>query len=331
MTEVRIEKVPLKDVDSEWDVLNDNSPHGSIFNSLNWLRFMEKHHGSMELICIYSEDELIGGVAGHISRRKSASRISQFSYTRDIPYAGIIFSEKIHRFDVNSYKQVMGCLVNCLSSYFHASFMCSPDFMDIRWFKWNNWEIEPRFTYRFKLLSRDNLYKRMDEPTKDNIQKGEALNLELSESYDIEVLNELLIPTYGWSSWTKPRAFLEDLVRMIRENKCGSLYFCVDKNEKVNACEVILWDKKRAYGFYNCLQHGAEIEYSWMWWKVFELLNNKQIENFDWCGANLLYRVKYKQNFVGPEVKTFFEVKKSAFLSKTIGRAYGVMGRLRIV
>jgi len=157
------------------------------------------------------------------------------------------------------------------------------------------------------------------------------LNLQLSESEDIEVLNQLLISTYGWGNWTKSRAFLEDLIRMIRENNSGSLYLCVDKNGKVNACEVLLWDKKRAYGFYNCLQQGAEIEYSWMWWKIFELLNNKQIENFDWCGANLLYRVKYKQNFVGPEVKTFFEVKKSTFLSKTVGRTYSLMKRLRII
>lgn len=328
--EIHTEKVPLKDVGREWDVLNDNSPHGSIFNSLNWLRFMDKHHGDMELICIYSEGELVGGVAGFVSSKKG-SRISQFSYTNDIPYAGIIFSEKILHFDVNSYKQVMACLVNSLSSYSRVSFMCSPEFTDIRWFKWGNWELEPRFTYRFKLASMDNMYKRMDKQTKDDIQKGEALNLELSESDDIEILNELLIPTYGWSSWAKPQAFLEDLVSMIRENKSGSLYLCVDKNEKVNACAVILWDKKRAYGFYNCLRQGAEIEYSWMWWKVFELLNNKQIENFDWCGANLLYRVKYKQNFVGPEVKTFFEVEKSTFLSKTVGRSYGLMKRLRII
>ena len=186
----------------EWDTLVESSPHGTLFHTFKWLKIMEKHSGSKLYPMIgYKGDEIVGIFPLFTKNKKVLRGVYSPIGGVETLYQGPVLIEKSKRQSKKEseftefIKQIDLFILAILKSNY-ISLSSPPGLFDCRAFKWNGYQVEPRYTYVIDLTGGEkSVWDSFTKQHRNNIKRAgkKGVYIEKGSKKDISDIYNLLV------------------------------------------------------------------------------------------------------------------------------------------
>jgi hypothetical protein len=298
----------------EWDKLIESSSHGTIYHTSGWLQICAKYTGKrLKIYGCYKGNHLVGGCSFFIERlwgivpvAVSTSDLTKFGGFVILPFPGSELNKK-----ESFSRQVIQSLLDYIKED-HFFFICaenSPEFTDIRPFKWNGWKSEVNYAYVCDLTL--NIESQINKRTLNSIKKSEQIPLIVEPSTDISSFYSLLFDTLTRKKAKLPsKHLLTELFSFIRDQKRGELLICRTTENEIVAGEIAIWDTKTAYGWMGAsdkqfLNSGAS---SFLRFQMLKKLQERGIPKYNMGGGNIPELSNYMSKF-NPTIVPYYQIQ----------------------
>ncbi|WP_430816957.1 GNAT family N-acetyltransferase [Carboxylicivirga sp. RSCT41] len=305
MPKYSIQTIPYDTAAGDWNELLSNSVNVSPFHHLEWLNAYSKAKGeSFEIIGCYNENnEIVAGFA-YFYRKK-------YGYKLIINLLGIdnhiIYRERATKLQSKKesyYFDIYEAINNYLDKNCnHIEYTLSYCHTDIRPFKWQGFKSEIRYTYIGDLTDTDTLLKNFNPDVRNKIKKALKLNYRFdcsNSAEEILVSHQLIKRSLDKNSQAQVldqeeyQTFCK-LLHQAEMIKVCNIY----NDETPVATRVIIHNKNQAIDF----QAGGNEAYfktglnQLLSYKIFEMLHQNNIGQYDFRGANTPTIARYKSGF----------------------------------
>jgi hypothetical protein len=318
---------------SLWDNFVEESPGGTLFHQTCWV----KASGRKFIIYGYFKGgELYAGLPLTYRKRFGFKAASHPALT---PYLGVVFKKQETRYvnRLSQEKEMSRELARRLKEDFHfVSFNYSPGLTDLQPFLWEGFSAGINYTYIINLEnSLEDIWKSMDDRTKNDIRKAEKDGIGVNTSDDFAQTFSLVEKTFTRQDMKvsfKSAAFsYNDSLKT--KNLCKS-FLAKDKNGNIIAMVYIVWDNKRSYyllGGYDPgkSHHGASAIAIWEAIKFTKA--ELGLKEFDFEGSMVPQIEQFFRKFGGRQVPYFTVswVKPCLNISRFTGKVGGfIVSRL---
>ena len=225
-----------------WDEFVDGSPYGLLFHKWKFLKIIEKHTNYKLLSYgIYKGDTLICIFPLFYNKVKFIKMIFSPPPQTGVPYLGFVVNQDYDILKEDKKWNLLNIIANEISEQIkkfspnYISISTVPNFLDIRSFKWNDYNVYINFAYSINLNQTPNeIWNAFKKNTRYQIKKGISLNLKLIKSDDFSVFFEVLKRRYEEQSLNLPiisKNYLEDLIEAFPDNL--GLYYLYDNNNNI--------------------------------------------------------------------------------------------------
>lgn len=239
---------------SQWDVLVEESPQGSIFSKSNYLQILARASDSrLRIIGCLLDGDLIGGCP-LLERRRRFLGVHAVSSGSCTPFSGFIYqtvnSKKILKNEVE-YNACVKALIDYLRDerYASVSIANSPELLDIRPFLRHGWNEKILYTYYISLgnLSLNDMSSSIKKSTK--LAKARGLFYEQDD--DIHSHYQVLTKVFQHNNGIPPfdEIYYDELLRFFQSTKTGDQRVVKDQSGEILASYLWVWDTKRAYAW----------------------------------------------------------------------------------
>jgi hypothetical protein len=321
-----VELIKEKEV---WDNFVDRSPYGLIFHKWDYLKITERHTGyKLLLYGIYKGDKLIGIFPLFYKKIKGLKTVFSPPPQTGIPYLGFVMNKEYNTLKQNKKENYLNIIADEINDEIkkfspnYISISIVPEVLDIRPFKWNNYQVNIGFTY-FLDLNRtlDDIWNDFKKNLRSKIKRAEELNLKVLESDDLSILYDLLKQRYEEQGMNFPivsRNYLEDLLKAYPKNL--GLYYLYDNNEVIGGRmtqeykRFLLWMGNPKIKNYIC---GSD----YMNWKMIQRAKTRGYKEFEIWGAGVKNLCQFKSKF-NPSLAICFTIHKKDALGKTAEWVY---------
>lgn len=305
-----------------WDALVDESPYGLLFHKWDFLNIMEKHSGYKFLpYGIYEGDELIAIFPLFFKKLWGLKTIFSPPPQTGVPYLGFVVNKEYDSLKQNKKEGLLNLIVNEIDEEIknfspnYVLISTVPTFIDIRPFKWYNYNIDIHFTYVIDLNRTINqIFDSFKKNLRNHIKRSERFSLELSESNDLTIFWELHKTRYEEQGINYPlisENYLSDLIKSYPQNI--KLYYLQDKNREIIGTIItqeyktfLLW-----LGAPKIKIYGNE----WMWWKLIQKAKSENYKKVEIVGANTKRLCMVKSQF-NPTLEFYFAIYQKDVLGK---------------
>jgi hypothetical protein len=305
-----IEVKELKKEDYElWDELVENSPHGTIFHSSDWLTTCsEILNKKLKIFGCFENEELVGGCSLYVYKSKFLKTAS--STIEMTPYGGVILAQSPSAFDDEHFDTIQ--ITN------------SPDFVDVRPFIWNGWDSKIHYAYYFNL--ENEIEKSISKKVRNIIRKAIKNNVTIKKLSDASIYYELFSMTFERQNRNPPvtKEFLETMIELLNSKNAGEMWIA-----EVASAEIVIWDNKRAYRWSAALHTnfkdtGAT---SLLLYEIFRDLKNRGFKEINLMAANTPQLTKFISGF-NPKLVPYYGVEKSSIKFKVATNVYKTIGHI---
>ena len=150
-----------------WDKLVDESPHATLSHKWDFLKIIEKYSGyKLYTYGVYKGDYLLG-IYPLFYRRKLGLR-TIYSPPMGALYLGFLVSNEFDELKQSKKESFLnsflGEMENEIQMYApdYTLIYTTPNFSDIRFYKWNNYTVSPEYTYSVNLnLSQEEMWNNL--------------------------------------------------------------------------------------------------------------------------------------------------------------------------
>lgn len=271
----------------EWDDFVEQSPQGTIFSTMKWLKLFDHYH----IYGYYKGGKLVGGMANFDE------------LTPLTPFQGILVNpppDMKYPSVCSLYNEVTEALIPYAPKQFYNHW----SFLDIRPFKWQKWDCDIRYTYVVDLTDMEALWQGLEKQTRYEINHAR-------KSYtswitpDIAAFDGLYSETFKRKGIERP---IDSELLQRLSWVCNAVIFCSCSLDTIGSMAVMIEDNKRAYYILGASGEGHTS--SLTLWYAFEKLARSGIREVDMVGCNSRERGLFKRGF-GGKLTPYFGVKKN--------------------
>lgn len=287
--------------------------YGTIFNSCDWIKLFGNHATRYG---IYNKGgELIGGFIIYRDNKYGLSIYRNPPYTPEIgPFLKIDASNPVSVMDM--WKDTLTLICDFISKlqYSIISFSLNKDIIDMQPFIWDKFKVVPGYTYVLNLaMSSEDIWKRMSNERRKNINKGTKDGLKTKRNYDMKIVQELVIKTYMRQEKDIDRHYLNKILFEFANEDNSFAYVTYQGNEPI-ACTMCVYDKNTAYyilGGYDSQNkhHGAG---AMSMWGSIQYAKDMGLKYFDFEGSMNPQIERYFRGF-GGQLTPYYRINKANF------------------
>jgi len=301
-----------------WDDLVSESPQGTIFHSIQWLRTTsESLHIPFVLIGAFDDDQLVGGCCFFQQKRlhffKQAMTNAQLT-----PYSGFLIrgccSPEIRGEDT-LYKTILTALSERISTMncVHVCIVNNPSLMDIRPLTWDGWKTSVYYTYILPLDGEMDVFSSRN--MRRSIFKAHEEEISIQKIHNPTIMWELQVKTFKKQNTDVPfkKEQLFNLMDMVQKNGTGEMWLATTRDNIPIAGEFILRDTQGAYRWVaaadpDLLRTGAT---SLLLYEIISSLKSIGVPRFFMMAANTPQLSAFASNF-NPVLTPYYEVMKES-------------------
>jgi hypothetical protein len=304
-----------------WDEFIEGSPHGLIFHKWDSLKIIKKYLTyDLYTYGIYDENVLVGLLPLFYKRINGCKTIFSPPPRTGIPYMGLVMNRE---YDRSSQKKKEGYLNFCveeiskeIAKYNPNYLLIStvPGFLDIRPFQWDNYSINPNYTYILDLTRpQEDILNNFHRYLRKDIRHAENKGFRFQVSEDISAFYEMQKKRYKEQNLSDPvenEKYVKNLFEAYPEN-LRTYYVYSDKNEALGAITVQEYKKRFMtwMGTTKSIEHANEF----LIWNLIKHAKENDYEKFELMGANIKNLNQFKSKF-NPSLEIGYTIqKKDAF------------------
>ncbi|MBL0048745.1 MAG: GNAT family N-acetyltransferase [Bacteroidetes bacterium] len=287
--------------------------HGSIFNSLTWLKIYGK---SITVYGIFNNDnKLIGGF--HLYKGKQAKILSHINNPPFTPHIGLFYDNQAsNRANSLSFeKNILSCVADFLEkeSYHLLTIALPTTCTDVQPFIWKKFKAIPNYTYQLNLeFTELEILKNLASDKRNSINKAEKDKVTIKQNAGNHIIKQLVENTYSRKSKLLNDAIVSAILNEFADAQ-NSFSFVAYVEEKAAAMSFCIYDSTTAYyllGGYDAgnKHQGAGVLALWNC-----ILHAKKIglKKFDFEGSMIPQVEKYFRGF-GGELVPYFTLNKAS-------------------
>ncbi|MCK8517540.1 GNAT family N-acetyltransferase [Methanoculleus sp. 7T] len=312
-----------------WDRFIDESPYGLIFHKWEFLKIVEKYSGYTLYPCgVFRGDILIGVFPLYYKRNMAFKAIFSPPPQSGIPYLGFVMSSEYNGLKQDKKEVFLNQVVDEINDYIelaspnYVSISTVSNFIDIRPFKWNNFEVVPNYNYVIHLdEDLDSIWNGFKKNLRKQLSRPEILDLRLVPSEDMSLFYNLAKQRYEEQGLTYPIysiEYLEDLFRVYPNHlRLYYLYYGDDLLGSITTQEYkryILW-----MGNTRIPDNIFGNEY--IIWHLIQKAKEEGYLNFEITGANKKNLCQFKTKF-NPTLEICYNVCRKDTLGKLAETTY---------
>ncbi len=320
--------IRLIDDKSTWDGFVDASPYGFLSHKWDFLRIAEKHSGyRLNTYGYYKGEELLGVYPLFYKKFHGFKMAFSPPPRRGIPYLGFLVSKKYDNLSQSKKESFLGQFMEEIEAEIkiyspdYTLIYTVPNFMDMRFFKWNDYEVIPDFTYAIDLQRPvEDIWGSFHKDVRRDIKHAESSGLVLSESSDLSIFHERQERRYKEkaANFSMDADYLKEIFRAYPSNI--SIYYVYDGEGQVIAASTAQEYKGRFLGWMGLAKSVGHAN-EFMIWKLMETAKSKGLEKFEIAGANVRSQCQFKSKF-NPSLEVCYHIYKKSTLGRAAEWAY---------
>lgn len=311
-----------------WDQFVDESPYGVLPHKWDFLKIAEKYSGyKLHTYGVYKGDELLGIYPLFYKRSKGLRTIYSPPPDRAIPNLGFVVSGEYDKLKQSKKETFLSSFLGEIEAEiqkYSPDYMLIytvPNFMDMRFFKWNNYSIRPIYTYVVDLnRSAEEIWNNFHKDLRRDIKHAEGSGLEFRMGDDMSILHERQERRYKEMAinFSLDADYLNELFKAYPDN-IKVYYAYNDEGEVVSASNSHEY-KGRFLGWMGMARtvgHANEF----LIWKLIEMAKSKDYKKFEIAGADVRSQCQFKSKF-NPSLDMWYRISKKSTLGKMVEWSY---------
>jgi hypothetical protein len=232
-----------KDEYSAWDQLVGVSPQGSAFSRSWWIKAV-----GAEVLGLFQSDRLVAGIPLYYEKRMGMRVCIPPKLT---PTCGVVMEplsgKRVSM--INREMEILSIFAEHLAKekIFYQCF--HPDLTNWLPFLWKGFRQTSRFTYVLDdLTDLDAVWDQIEKKMRASIKKAQTIGIEVREC-SVDTVFRLSAKTFGRQGMAVPfsRDYFVCLAESAQANNSGACLSAVDKEGRVHAATLLVWDQKRTY------------------------------------------------------------------------------------
>lgn len=317
-TEYSIKQISKKDYEL-WDSFVDTTSQGSIFSKSTWLKAVTSinEKSDYQFLGCYTGDELVGGCGLYIVKSRLGKVVTCPWLT---PYNSILVvprpSERKYKTEFRTLDIVTAIMEYLEDNFDTVTLLNHPSLIDIRPFKWNQWDVVPGYTYCLNPSELDNIYQvMMNKSIRKQINKAKKEGITVQKSDKIHEFLKLYKITFEKQNMKLPlpEQSIIKLFNILHKEKYCQLYLAKTADDELISGNIQVSDNSDESFDWIA---GSNPEYLSMganqllYWSIFEDLAQKGVKLFDFCGADVPGVARHKSGF-GGDLTVYYIVNKT--------------------
>ena len=305
-TEYYIKQIPKKDY-GLWDSFVDTTSQGSIFSKSTWLKAVTSINEKSDYLFLgcHIGDELVGGcglyiVKGRLSNVVTCPRLTPYNSILVVPRS----SERKYKTEFRTLDIVTAIMEYLEDRFDQVTLLNHPSLIDIRPFKWNQWDVVPGYTYCLNPTELDNIYKSMQVGAIKKIKKAKKEGITVQKSDNIHEFLKLYKLTFEKQNMKLPlpEQSIIKIFNILHKKKFCQLYLAKTADDELISGNIQVSDNdNESFDWLagtnpKYLNTGAN---QLLYWSIFEDLAQKGVKMFDFCGADVPGVARHKSGFGG--------------------------------
>jgi hypothetical protein len=312
-----------------WDRFIDESPYGLIFHKWDFLKIVEKYSGFTLFTCGVFRGAILIGIFPLFYQKKAIFR-TVFSPPpkSGIPYLGFVMSSEYDELKQDKKETYLNQVIDEINGYIkmrspnYVSISIISNFIDIRPFKWNGFEVTPNYNYVIQLNEDlEVIWRGFKKNLRKQLSGSEIQNLRLVPSDDISLFYNLSKKRYEKQGLTFPIysiEYLETIFRAYPDNlKLYYLYFDDELMGSITTHEY----KRYIVWMGNTRISDKIFGNEYIIWRLIQKAKDEGYLKLEITGANKKNLCQFKSKF-NPNLECNFIAYKKDWLGKIAERTY---------
>jgi len=316
--------VELLEDKGRWDQFVEASPQGSLFHKWDFLKTVERH-SKYEFLpyCVYSGEELRCIFPFFRGRDHGLTVINSPPPNTQIPYLGPVFDPSMQARKAGGKEKVLDQVTSEVCREIDTiapnlvSITTVPNFIDVRFFIWNNYREHVRMTYAIDLeKSLDEIWASFNKGCRQQIRRLNSHSPEIQQTNDVSGLLDIWRPRFPELGVQVPLlsdSYLKELVAAFPQDV--TVYNLIIDGRLATAAACCVMQKER-YGYWIGMvnpRNGLNVN-EYLVWEVAKRAKSEGFKKLD-LGPSDAGPSQYKSKF-DPVLEPYWSLNKTDTLHK---------------
>jgi hypothetical protein len=309
-----------------WNDFIEQSPYGTIFHKLEWLKAAEENSKSRFMpIGIKKGNHIVSILPLFLRKKYGVKLLMSPPDSCGIPHLGPVFripaANKYKQ--ENTYLEVIDEIVRFAEvkiGFDYFRIVHPADIVDMRPYTWNRFTVRPVYTYKFDLSGgHEKIYNAFHKSTKNALNKASSskdISISRDRKYAFEILS-LVDKRYAEQNRKfriGPEYFNALMSDSLKENIEP---IAILHDNRVIAGDVTITDRKQAYAWIGSVSRDGEVRGvgELVLWEKLKEYAGRGFHSYDFVGANTRHICKHKSKY-GADLVPYYEVHKTSHVGK---------------
>jgi hypothetical protein len=312
-----------------WDAFIEESNSGQLAHKWMYLKIIERHTGfKLYTYGIYKKDVLIGVMPFFLKRFLGLNVVFSPPPKTATPYLGLVLFNDYDNYKQFKREKYLDYLLGELETVIKSKYLCYsqislvPEFLDMRYFRWNNYNVDPCYTMIIDLsYSLEELWNNFHKDLRNKLRVSEKKGFVIQQSEDVSMIYEMLNNRYKeqkMSSALISLNYLNDLKKEFPKNI--KIYYILNENGEIISATATQEYKNTLVDWLGSTKtvSGAN---EYMEWELIKYAKSLNYRLFDFAGANKKSISTFKSKF-NPKLYVSYNVSKKNVIGRTAEWAY---------
>ncbi len=314
--------VELIEDKQKWDKFVDESPYATLSHKWDFLKIAEKHSGYKLYTYGYYKGDILRGIYPLFFKKINGLKMVYSPPPRRGMFnLGFVVSgeyDNIKQSKKESFlNSFLGEMEDEIQKYSpdYTLIYTIPNFTDMRFFNWNNYNIMPKYTYVVDLNPPlEEIWNNLHKDVKRCVKLSSGYGLELHMNDDISIFHERQERRYREKevNFSIDSEYLEEVFKAYPDN-IKAYYVHNDLGEVVTG--MISQEYKEKFMVWMGIARAKEHANEFLIWKTIEKARSEGFRRFEIAGADEKHLNQFKSRF-SPSLETWCRISKMSLLGK---------------
>lgn len=291
----------------EWEKIVRESPHGTIFHTLDWMDILEKTYKVKKLpIGIYENDDLIGIFPAFLQKKVFLKLMLSPLKLAGTAYGGPVVSK-----DSTPIIEDVVSRFEDLKDGSYIDITCSPN---LKLANLDGYDFEKKYTFILDLDRGINeIWNNFESRCRRAIKKGEKKEIEIIRSRkkeDMDIFFGLFMDTYKRQKRRPPisKDLAFNVLDMLPDGQT-EIHLMKYENRYIAGIVPLFFEDTLYYWLGGSLTEYRKIPTNILHWELIKWAVENGYKKYDMIGANIPGIIKFKKSF-NPELVEYISLHK---------------------
>lgn len=300
-----------------WDQFIDESPYGTLFHKWDFLKIVERHSGyRLNAYGAYKGERLIGIFPLFYKKTHGVKMLFSPPPRTGIYYLGFVLSKDYNNSKQSKKESELGIFSDEMEGTIedlspdYTLINTVPNFLDTRFFKWNDYFVEPNYTYVIDLgKSAEEIMGSFSRHLRRAIKSADGSGTRLGPGEDLSIFCDMQSRRYEEQGMIDPlisEEYFSDLVKAYPDNI--KVYYLYERNGEVISA-LTTQEYKDRFQAWMGLTKTVENANEQIVWNLIQLARERKYKKFEIIGANVKNQCPFKSKF-NPSLETNYIIQK---------------------